>query len=331
MRFRHRKKAPITTGSARKNGGLDALSIDNIVVQLELKSELKKSRRETYKHVVSSLPVTENTIRKDDKELREQKIKEHVEDMIENSSLHGFSYIFDKRYSIRRIVWLIFTIAAFCYAMQKVYESTVNYFNYPSNSVRMRQYVDKIKFPAVSFCNINDMRMSILNGTEVDEAIVLQKDDVSADKYRNTTRNAAHKLEEMLIACEFDGVKCSANNFSTFNWMQGDRCFTFNSGKPGHKSISVSGTGVKRGLTLTINVQHYDYYRDVRYSGIHLILHGQDETPVRIRGPILSPGYTTYIQLEKKKVCFLKNQFIFYKKLRLIAFLCTIPEFNCYF
>ena len=53
---------------------------------------------------------------------------------------------------------------------------------------------------------------------------------------------------------------------------------------------------------LTINVQHYDYYRDRSVSGIHLILHGHDETPVRIRGPMIPPGFTTYIQVEKKKV-----------------------------
>ena len=302
MRFRkQREDRPRLRSSGRLESGT---SMDKIIVQLELKGELKKSRRQTYKNVVSSLPGVDNTENMGSKHLRKEKIKEHVDDMIDSSSLHGLSYIFDKRHPIRRIVWLVITITAFVYAMQKVYESTVNYFSYPFNTVRMRQYVDEIKFPAVSFCNLNDMRMSILNGTQVDAAILdhSKSGNVTAEQYRNTTRSAQHLLEEMLIDCTFDGEKCSTTNFTTFNWMQGDRCFTFNSGKPGSRNFSVSGTGVKRSLILTINVQHYDYYRDVMYSGIHLILHGQEETPVRIRGPIISPGYVTYIQIEKKKV-----------------------------
>ena len=241
------------------------------------------------------------------KEIRNKKIKQHINDMIDNSSLHGLSYIFDKRHSIRRILWLIITTAAFFYSMQKVYESTVNYFDYPFNTARMRQFVDEMTFPAVSFCNLNDMKMSVMNGTNVDAAILDKRlaGNVTADQYRSTTRSAAHRLEEMLVDCKFDGQKCSSKNFTEFNWMQGDRCFTFNSGKPGHRVIKIKGAGIQRSLSLTLNVQHYDYYRDVMSSGIHLILHGQEETPVRIRGPMLSPGYTTYIQVKKRKVLFL--------------------------
>jgi len=185
----------------------------------------------------------------------------------------------------------------------KVYESTVNHFSYPFNTARMRQYVDEIEFPAVSFCNINDMRMSVLNGSKVDTAILTgQPGNVTAEEYRNVTRSAAHDVKDMLVDCQFNGRKCNKNNFTEFNWKQGDRCFTFNSGKPGHPILRVKGTGIERSLSLTINVQHFDYYRDGMVAGIHLILHGQDETPVRIRGPMLSPGYTTYIQIEKKKV-----------------------------
>ena len=166
----------------------------------------------------------------------------------------------------------------------------------------MRQYVDDLEFPAVSFCNINDMRMSVLNGTNVDIAILTNNPgNVSAEEYRSTTRSAAHDITEMLVDCNFNGQKCTAKNFTEFFWKQGDRCFTFNSGKQG-PVLKVKGTGVERSLTLTINLQHFDYYRDSMVSGIHLILHGQDETPVKIRGPMISPGYTSFIKVEKKKV-----------------------------
>ena len=189
--------------------------------------------------------------------------------------------------------------------MLKVYESTVNHFSYPFNTARMRQYVNEIEFPAVSFCNTNDMRMSVLNGTKVDLAILNANPEevgVSGEEYRTMKRLAAHDITEMLVDCEFDGQKCSKENFTEFNWNQGDRCFTFNSGQPGHPKLSVFGPGKRKSLILTINVQHYDYYRGGLIAGIHLILHGQEETPVRMIGPMIAPGYTTYVQIEKKKV-----------------------------
>lgn len=279
-------------------------SLERLVCMLEIKAEMNSKQKEKYENVVSILPGVSDTKGKTEQQLRQEKVKEHANDLIENSSLHGLSYIFDKRHPIRRVIWFFITTAAFCYSMQKVYESTRNFLDYPFNTARMRQYVDKIEFPAVSFCNENDMRMSVLNGTLVDAAILdhTKSGNVTGTMYRNVTKRAAHTLEEMLVDCKFNGRKCNIKNFTSFNWMQGDKCFTFNSGKEGHKILSVSGTGIERSLSMTINLQHYDYYRDGMVAGVHLILHGQDETPVRIRGPMISPGYTTYIQVEKKKV-----------------------------
>lgn len=294
-------------------------------VRLKRKSDMNKnlSSNESNKKISSLMLGASKSTARTVQELRREKIKEHVNDLIENSSLHGLSYIFDKRHPVRRVIWFLITVFAFIYAMLKVYESTMNFLAFPINTARMRQYVDEIEFPAVSFCNVNDMRMSVLNGTMVDAAILDQSKThlVTAEEYLNVTRGAAHSLDEMLIDCEFNGQKCTKDNFTVFNWMQGDRCFTFNSGKDGHEILSLSGTGVERSFSLTINLQHYDYYRDGMVAGIHLILHGQDDTPVRMRGPMISPGYTTYIQVEKKKVIrFISTlDYIIYSQLQTIT------------
>jgi len=282
----------------------NATSLDNIVCMLEIKGEMNVKRRHMYKDTINLLSGGKDGGVKSEKQIRTEKVKEHMDDYIDSSSLHGLSYIFDKRHSIRRVIWFVITVAAFGFAMQKVYESTMNYFDFPFNTARMRKYVDELEFPAVSFCNLNDMRISVLNGTLVDAAILdnSKMGLVSGEEYRQTTMGAAHKLEEMIVSCKFNGEPCSAKNFTQFFWMQGDRCFTFNSGKINNKILSVRGTGVEKGLTLTINIQHYEYYRDGKTAGIHLILHGQDETPVRIRGPMIPPGFTTYIQILKKKI-----------------------------
>ena len=229
--------------------------------------------------------------------------------MIDNSSFHGLGHIFDKKRPLCRTIWFVITVAALGYSIHKVYESTVNYFDYPFHTAIMRKYVDKIDFPAVSFCNLNDMRLSIINGTSLDAQLLNITTDNITDI--NITREdpltfpkkAAHRIEEMLVDCKFNGEQCSSLNFSKFYWWQGDTCFTFNSGKQNNSRIHyVSGSGVKKSLILTINIQHYDYYRDRMNAGVRLILHGQDATPVKMNGAMISPGYTAHVKVEKRKV-----------------------------
>ncbi|XP_057315804.1 acid-sensing ion channel 1B-like [Hydractinia symbiolongicarpus] len=243
------------------------------------------------------------------KELRRAEIRDHVNDMISNSSFHGVSYIFDKKFPVRRTLWFLVTLAAFCYSIEKVYESTVEFLQYPFNTAYMKKYVDELDFPAVSFCNRNDMKLSVLNGTTLDKAILFGEellDTVSDKEYENITTSSQHDIKDMLLECNFNGVECSPSNFTTFKWKQGDKCYTFNSALSSSEVLRVTGPGVKKGLSFTVNIQHYDYYRDGREGGIHLILHGSQETPVKMTGQMISPGYTSYIQVEKKKILNLK-------------------------
>ena len=249
--------------------------------------------------------------------------------MIDHTSFHGLNYIVDKEnHFFRRTIWFLITIVAFSYAVEKVYESTVNYFSYPFSTARMRIYVNEINFPAVSFCNFNEFRFSKMNGTKVDDAILNPEKQsmVSGEEYINVTLGARFNLQEMLVDCEFDGKYCSELNFTEFNWMQGERCFTFNSGKSPHTLLKVGGAGMKRSLKLTINVLHYEYYRDEMDAGIHMIIHGQEDTPLKMRGPTLSPGFTTYVQVEKKMVYFKLFIFILKKcntlKLKKVLVIC---------
>lgn len=114
-------------------------SLENIVCALEVKKRLRKGGRKTYEDVLAKMPGMNDDTPQTEEGLRREQIKEHVDDLIENSSLHGLSYIFDTRHSVRRVIWFIITVIAFGYSMHKVYQSTVNYFDYPFNTARMRR------------------------------------------------------------------------------------------------------------------------------------------------------------------------------------------------
>jgi len=113
-----------------------ASSIDNIRCMLEIKGDMNPRKRHQYNDIVSILPGSGKGQAKTEKQLRREKVKEHVTDLIDNSSLHGLSYIFDQRHPIRRVIWFFITASAFIYSMLKVYESTVNHFSYPFKTIR---------------------------------------------------------------------------------------------------------------------------------------------------------------------------------------------------
>ena len=89
---------------------------------------------------------------------RKNRIKELIDRMTKKSSIHGVYYLSDRRYPTRRLIWLFTTCLAFAYCTHKVYESTVKYLSYPVTTSIRRQYVSNLTFPAVTICNLNDMR-----------------------------------------------------------------------------------------------------------------------------------------------------------------------------
>ncbi len=237
--------------------------------------------------------------------MRSRRVKQHFNDLVSNSTLHGLHFCFDRRHSIRRICWTILILTALGLLVQKLYESTQHFFSYPFSTTTTIKYKDKMLFPAVSFCNLNDFRLSKMKNTTLHKILNEGKGDLTkldGEEYTRTIRGANHKLEEMLHGCSIKNQKCTAKNFSLFYHNQGDKCFTFNSGQKGHPLIYVNNIGLKDALELTIHVQHWDYYPDTTDSGIHLILHGQDETPVKMQGIVLSPGFKTFVEVRKRKV-----------------------------
>eukprot|EP00794_Sanderia_malayensis_P005438 gene5438-6117_t len=239
-----------------------------------------------------------------EKEWRSRKIRQHFDDLISNSTFHGLHFCFDKKHSIRRICWSILILTAFGLLVQKLYESTQHFFSYPFSTTTTIKYKDSMLFPAVSICNLNDFRLSMMKNTTLHKMITQGGDfsKLDGDEYKKTIRRANHKIEDMLYKCKIKNEKCTAKNFTHFYHNQGDKCFTFNSGHKGYRLINVNNTGLKQALELTIHIEHHDYYLDTAESGLHLILHGQDETPVKMQGVMVSPGFKTFVQVKKRKL-----------------------------
>ena len=237
---------------------------------------------------------------------RRKKITKHFNSMVRYSTFHGLQFCFKKESPLRRTVWCLLLLICNGLLVQKMFESTQHYLEHPFSTTKSVKYKESLTFPAVSLCNLNDMRHSRMVGTKLHKLIIERQQNISkqlsGNEYMNTIRQANHRLESMLYSCTMDGVKCTSDDFSLFYHKQGDKCFTFNSGRPRYKLVKTNRIGPQHALELTINIEFWDYYDDAVQSGIHLILHGQEETPVTMEGIRISPGFITYAEVKKTQV-----------------------------
>ena len=270
---------------------------DEVAVIKKVSSALSDAKR----HGISFVEQTSRE--EDDRWKRWARAKAHIAEMLNNNLFHGLIYICDSRFTFRRIIWLFITVTALGACVMKVKELTHTYLRYPFKTIKTKRYLEESPFPAISICNINDMRMSVMRGTLLDEAIRLQDPYLLLAYDPNESwkliKTSSHEIKDMILSCKFNGKTCSHENFTTFYWKQGERCYTFNDAS--HGRLTVKNAGLKNSLDLVINIQHYDYYRDRSKAGIHLIVHDQHETPVRLEGSRIPPGFCTHVKLRGKK------------------------------
>ena len=103
-----------------------------------------------------------------------------------------------------------------------------------------------------------------------------------------------------LIFILFVVFRCGPENFTAVITEFG-LCYTFNSGKMGHRVLSVHRAGVDFALKLQLNVQQDQYYGFLRDSaGFKVMVHDQDE-PAMINelGFAIQPGTHTFCSLKK--------------------------------
>lgn len=248
-----------------------------------------------------------------DNRKKSDKIHDLWVSFLDSCTLHGFHFCFSGNPPVRRLVWTLLLLGAFALFFEKCMTSINSFFEYPFTTTTVIVYESSMVFPAVSICNYNDARLSKMNGTLVDQLFVTRsitggnfshiEEKITGEIMKETLSQAAHRLDEMILECKWGKEeRCDYRNFTEFNNAFGDVCFTFNSGKNGTHTLNTTNTGEQKGLRLLIDVQHNDYYYDVESAGFRVILHDQAETPVKMQGYAVSPGFSTYMELRKRKV-----------------------------
>ncbi|XP_070537618.1 acid-sensing ion channel 2-like [Ptychodera flava] len=249
----------------------------------------------------------------------------------QETSIGGVRYVTDV-YSgnLRRLFWFLVVCSAFGGLTFQIVQMCKAFISRPVSVNLEYKPMERMKFPAVTICNDNQIRKTGLldafgysGGDDVigiahavlspsTQTLDTGVDLVGLNEYHNfeyLMTTLSHKTDEMIIRCKWPGRQCSADNFTTTyasDWI----CVTFNSGESESGDVveQVSG-GERYGLTVYLDVESHEYFNSKQhYVGFRVIVHDQDDIPnTKDRGFNVAPGTYTAAALKKSSSSYLKE------------------------
>ncbi|KAL4221396.1 hypothetical protein ACF0H5_019654 [Mactra antiquata] len=222
------------------------------------------------------------------------KCRDLVNDFAEHTTLHGLRHIvLSDSYLIIRIFWLLLTILCTSLLVLQVIDR-VQYFQASPVAVNFKiNYNQSLQFPAITICNQNAFRATAASDEGLYELIEkMYRDGIetSEDSGEYVTDNIhvhmdelytklSHKREDFIVSCSWAGEVCTAKNF-TVTLTDHGMCYTFNGYNVESPNITVTASGAKHGLRLTVNTEQYEAMPGPHdASGIKLLATSQPEFP----------------------------------------------------
>uniref|UniRef100_A0A8D1N5K8 Bile acid-sensitive ion channel n=1 Tax=Sus scrofa TaxID=9823 RepID=A0A8D1N5K8_PIG len=230
--------------------------------------------------------------------------KKFDHDFAISTSFHGVHNIVWNRSRTRKVFWLLVVLGSVGLVVWQIYSRLVNYFTWPTTTSVEVQYVEKIAFPAVTFCNLNRFQTEAAakfgiifflwnivskvlhlqgiqtNSTGSKEAIDFLASHQNFSIAEFVKKNGFYLNSSTLLECNFFGKPCGPKDFAHIFTEYGN-CFTFNHDEniQANEKVSVSG----RGLSLLFNVHQKDFTDDPTLgfvdSGIIFVIHSPMTVP----------------------------------------------------
>ena len=162
-----------------------------------------------------------------------------------SSTLHGLNNVFTSRTLLRRILWALILVSAMAWFSFQSSMLLKKYFSYPVTTKVSQEYEDTPEFPAVTICNFNRFKRSVVMAKGYDELLSqfekksfglrAENETIDLSKYNDfnfTEFNfiAGHQINETLLSCVWSGRMCDYRNFTPVLTDMG-LCYTFNSGR----------------------------------------------------------------------------------------------------
>ncbi|ESO89372.1 hypothetical protein LOTGIDRAFT_72911, partial [Lottia gigantea] len=207
-----------------------------------------------------------------------------------NTSLHGVPRITLSRGYFRKVTWILLVLGGAAFAMYHLGKIVQNYREYPLSTLLSIENNNKLDFPAVTICNMNPARRSILK-QKAEELGYTELLDVineavkSSGEEEEETEESDEEFFEALTSLTME-LYLDENEYSEFLadtvgaklhvHQQGIMAFPEDDGislTPGlSTSVGISQIQVKRSIPPHGRCRHYssdDNYKVNMYAGAH--------------------------------------------------------------
>ena len=222
---------------------------------------------------------------------------------------------------VKRLLWFSIVLAATFGCLYTIGDHIQFLMSGPTSTTISFAKRTIATFPAVTVCNLNDLKMSVLIERNLTDLLLLQfrvryKVNASEPCEDLLTHNQSHNLinityeelivqarqhvEEFIRFCYFDGEECD-NITKVFEpvFTNLGVCYTFNSRKLRPRLLS-KGTGQRQGLQLMVFVDQNNYVKSVD-AGVKIAIHPQSEPPLPDdRGISVPTGRNAFISIKEQ-------------------------------
>ncbi|XP_010186717.1 PREDICTED: LOW QUALITY PROTEIN: acid-sensing ion channel 1-like [Mesitornis unicolor] len=242
-------------------------------------------------------------------------------------TLHGLSHIFvEGSLGARQALWALAFLLSLSVFLYQVADRIVYYLEYHHVTLLSEEDSPEMIFPAVTFCNINRVRVSQLSHEDLLYLAPLvdyepgmelgpptpEEEDEPLNLYGFFNRTC-HQLEDMLLSCSYRGERCGPGDFSAVFTRYG-KCYTFNSGQDGKPRLITMKGGTGNGLEIMLDIQpDEDFFlvwgetdETSFEAGIKVQIHSQDEPPLIDQlGFGVAPGFQTFVSCQEQRLIYL--------------------------
>lgn len=239
-----------------------------------------------------------------------------------NSTCHGLSNIVRSKIWIIKIMWTICFLVSATYCFHEVVVVIKMYLRYPVLVDIQLIHESPTIFPAITLCNLNqfnptrskyltDRIINKHNLTFGNENAVEYTQKVSEQlkleiKYMNLNeselKSLGYTIDEMLLSCSFNQIKCDLNEFEWFYDYNLGNCYTYNNQKSLFNNLSfkeINKGGINHGLQLELYVGDTNATKYTSRSGIQLTIHNQSLLPDSDDGLYISTGFETNVLIDR--------------------------------
>ncbi|KAK7503195.1 hypothetical protein BaRGS_00005460, partial [Batillaria attramentaria] len=233
----------------------------------------------------------------------------------QHTSLHGASRVVSPElHIIKRILWLLLILTATGFAAYNVAQIVIDFMGHPVSTVVTVEYKDHLPFPAVTICNLNQIRFSKFSTKKFCESEFAEIADSiwgicpqtppppNTANSTSSEENAANIRNTSSI-----GVGKTRNARDTFDDFYNK---LVQEQTQSHKVAEFLDSLNKQeryetGLSLVLDTQSEEYLGTSDTLGFKIVVHEQNDMPFPgDEGVVVAPGTATYIaiSLENRRV-----------------------------